>query len=176
VYSPRKWLQVFRLYIIISSLELTLISILLCPLLFWQDIVYLPRDYYCFIHYTNIRAALWAMFNVYGSLLLLVSLIYLRITIFLRRHSNNQTILVKQRQQRDLLVLQRLLITLASLTVLGIPVIVLLIMFFITGQENLLFYRIEWLFVDFSMMGLSLATIVSTSHLKGIFLKNFRRR
>jgi hypothetical protein len=175
VYSTHRWLQHFRLYIIIPPIEFIFICALLSPLLFWHDIVYLPQEHYCYVPYTNIRGILWVILNAYGNPVLLLLFIYLRITRFLHRQSINQALVVKQRQERDLLVIRRIFITVSLLLTLGIPSVVLLIMLLITGEESPLFFRIEWLSVSLSMIGLSLAVAFFTSQIKSIILKKYQR-
>ncbi|CAF1370275.1 unnamed protein product [Adineta steineri] len=175
VYSTRRWLQNFRLYVIIPPIQFIFICALQCPVLFWHDIVYLPQEYYCYIPYTNIRGILWSILNAYGNPVLILLFIYLRITIFLRRQPINQTLIVKKRQERDLLVIRRIFITVGLLLTLGLPSLVLLIMLSITGEESLLFFRIEWLSVSLSMVGLSVALVFITPQLKSIILKKYQR-
>ena len=118
---------------------------------------------------------MWLYFAVYGIPLILLLLIYLRITIYLHQQPTNQSFAVKQRQTRDLLVIRRILIIVGLLTAVGLPSTVLLIMLFITGQENPLFWRITWLSVSLSMFGLSLSIIGFTPQLKRIIMMKFQR-
>jgi len=120
------------------------------------------------------RGLLWVFFNAYGSPLLVLSFIYLRITIFLHRQLNNQTLIVKQRQERDVIVIQRIIIIVGLLMTLGIPAVALLIMFYTTGEEYPLFSRIEWFFVSLSILGLVLSLVIITPQLKSIILKTFQ--
>jgi hypothetical protein len=159
---------------IISPIEMILICILFCPILTWHDVVYLSNEHYCYVQYTNTRSVLWLLLNIYAIPLVLLTLIYLQITMFLRRQPNNQTFIVKQRQQRDLLVIRRILITVGLLIALGFPTVVVLFMFYITGVEQPLYFRIEWLFVSLSMIGLSLSTVIFTPQLKSIVLNKFQ--
>jgi len=151
-----------------------LICIFLCPLLFWHDIVYLPKEYYCSVPFANLRVTLWVIFNIYGIPLLLLLLIYSRITIFLHRQSNNRNLVIKQRQQRDLVVIRRILIHVGLLMVLGIPIIVLLIMFYIADGKFPLFFRIQFFSVSLSLIELSLSVAILTPQLKYIVLKKFQ--
>jgi len=159
---------------ILSFVELILICILLCPVLVWHDIVYLPEDYLCYVAFTDIRGVFWLILSDYGVPLLLLSLIYLRITIFIRQQSNNQTVVVKQRQQRDLLIIRRIFIIVGLLMALGIPTIVLLIIFYITGEKPPHCDPIVWLSISLSLMLLSLSLVIVTTQLKSIVLKKFQ--
>jgi hypothetical protein len=44
----------------------------------------------------------------------------------------------------------------------------------ITDEEYPLLLRVEWLFVSFSMIGLSVSTVMFTPQLKAIILKKFQ--
>jgi len=87
---------------------------------------------------------------------------------------NNQTLIVKQRQDRDVIVIQRILIIVSLLMALGIPAVALIIMFYTTGEEDTIFSRIEWLFVSVSMIGLVLSLVIVTPQLKSMVLKTFQ--
>ncbi len=145
-----------------------MICILFYPILYWHDVIYLPNEHYCYVPYTHFRGILWLAFNCYGIPVISLSLIYLRITIYIRRQTNNQTFVVKQRQDRDMIIIRRILITIGLLMALGIPGVVFLVMLRITGEEYPLLLRIEWLFVSFSMIGLSLSVVVYTPQLENI--------
>ena len=144
------------------------------PLIVWNIIVYIPKEHYCFVPMTNLRGVLWFICSVYGLSFLLLTLIYLRIVIFLRRQSYHQTYIIKQRQQRDLIVMRRVFITFGVLVILGSPGALLLLMLYITGEEHPLLYRIEWFFVNLAMLGLCLSQLFLTPQLKNIVLKIFQ--
>ena len=86
-------------------------------MLVWHDIIYLPNDYYCHIPHTHLRTIFWLSFNLYENPLLLLSLIYIRIAVHLRRQPHNQLQSVKQRLKRDLIIIRRLFITIGTLLV-----------------------------------------------------------
>ncbi|CAF1358683.1 unnamed protein product [Rotaria sp. Silwood1] len=160
--------------IVISVIILVGAFIVLCPILIWHDVIYLPNEYYCFPAFTKTRGILWALFIAYGLPLLLLSLIYLRITIFIRQQPHNQTLMVRQRQQRDLTAIQRIFINVGLLFVLGIPGVTVLIMCFINGIEYPLAYRILWVGSEVSMAILSIQMVFMTPQLKNLFI--IRRR
>lgn len=149
-------------------------SALLCPLLIWQDEVYISGDHYCFLRLTNVRAMLWMLFMCYGVPELSLSIIYLRIVYFLRSQPNNMVQALKRRQQRDLLAIRRILINVGLLIVLGLPGIVVSIMSF-SGVEYPLSHRILWLGTEISLMVLSIQMLVMTPQLKKIVLHRWYR-
>ncbi|CAF1001743.1 unnamed protein product [Rotaria sordida] len=170
VYSNHRWVQFYWLYIIAIPVQLVGAFIALCPILIWHDVIYLPNEYYCFVPFTKIRGFLWLLLIAYGLPLLLLSLIYLRITIFIRQQPSNQTLMVKQRQQRDLAAIQRIFINVGLLLVVGTPCVILLIIYFITGIEHPLTYRITWVGPEVSMAILSIQMIFMTPQLKNLII------
>jgi hypothetical protein len=175
VYSTYRWLRVFWFYAIAVPIQFTASCALLCPLLFWHDIVYLPTSYYCWIPVKNIRGTLWITTVVYGFPVLCLSIIYIRITKFIHQQSNNQTIEVKRRQKREFLVFQRIIILVGTLFIPGVPGMILMISCYVTGYENPLSYSITWLMYETSMMILSVFIVLMTPQLKNIFMRRWQR-
>ncbi|CAF1455261.1 unnamed protein product [Rotaria sordida] len=176
IHNLEKWFQFYWLYVSAIPVQLVGAFIVLCPLLIWHDIIYLPNEYYCFAPFTKVRGFLWLPLIAYGSPLLLLSLIYLRITIFIRQQPNNQTLIVNQRQQRDLAAIQRIFINVALLVVCGTPCVTLLLMYLITGIEHPLSYRITWAGPEVSMAILSVQMIFMTPQLKNIIIRRRQNR
>ncbi|UJR38706.1 hypothetical protein I4U23_031372 [Adineta vaga] len=173
VYSTIRWFQYYWLYIIIPPIQFIILSIVFSPLLIWHDIGYIPTEYYCNVPNRNIRGIVWLLSIGYGSPLLFLVIIYIRIGRYLYRHMNTQILIVRQRQQRDLIVIRRIFITVIFLVILQIPRTILFIMLFMTGDEYTYFARVEWFFISCSMVGLSLSMVIFTPQLKMIILKVF---
>ncbi len=100
---------------------------------------------------------------------------YLRIIRFIRQESNNQTLIIKRRQERDFLVIKRIVIIVNILLALGVPSIILISMLYVTGVEYPLSYRITWLSTDVSMAVLSVLIVLMTPQLKSIVMKRWQR-
>ncbi|CAF1359012.1 unnamed protein product [Adineta ricciae] len=171
VYSTIQWFQYYWLYIIIPPIEFIVLCLLFCPLLLWHDIVYISTEYYCNVRNRNIRGVIWLLSVGYGGPLLFLFAIYIRIAQYLYQRRNTQTLIVRRRQQRELIVVRRIFITVTFLIVLQIPRTILFIMLFITGDEYTYFARVEWLFLGLSMIGLSLSMAFSTPQLKKIIVQ-----
>lgn len=112
--------------------------------------------------------------TAYGSPILSIFIIYIRITKFIHNQTNNLTLIMQNRQKRDLLAIQRIVITVTILFIVGFSSVVLLIMAIITGVEQPFTYRIQWITGSISMVGLSLTTVWFTPQLKYIVMKNWR--
>ena len=176
VYPNYRWLQADWVYLTIFLIELIVILILVSPILFWNDVIYLPEESYCYVPFTNSRGILWLLLNAYGNPLLILLWIYIRITVYLRQQSSTNLLpIIKQRQDRDLLVIRRIFIIIGFLLALGLPGVVLLIMLYITGEQHPLVLRIEWFSVSISMVELTLTLILFTSQLKRIIWKIFQK-
>ncbi|CAF4169122.1 unnamed protein product, partial [Adineta steineri] len=93
---------------------------------------------------------------------------------FIHQQGNIQTLVIKQRQARDLLIIRRILIIVNLLLILGMPALVLVIMFIVTDEENPLIVRISYFPVSISQMGLSIALLFCIPQLKNIVL-NLRK-
>jgi hypothetical protein len=155
--------------------ELIVSFVLLCPLLIWDDIIYLPNEYYCYISFRNVRATILTGTANYGIPLFSLAFIYLRITRFIRQQPNTQAVTIKRRQERDFVVIQRIFIIVNILLTLGIPSMVIISILYATGFENPLLYRITWLSIDVSMGILSVIIVLMTPQLKNIVIKSWQR-
>ncbi|CAF0900105.1 unnamed protein product [Adineta steineri] len=171
VYSQNRWFLSLKLYIILPIIEIIIVTpILLSVLIPLNGVTYLPNDYFCYATLTNIPGVLCAAVVVYMCPLCCISFIYMHITKFIRQQGNIQTLIIKQRQGRDLLIIRRILIIVIILLILGIPAVTLVFMFIITGEENPLFIRISFFTVNISQAGLSVALLFSIPQLKNIIL------
>ncbi|CAF1068747.1 unnamed protein product [Adineta steineri] len=172
VYSQYRWIQSLTFYTILPVLELIgACVILLCPLIPFNSVIYLEYDHYCYISFSNIGAILWAAFVCYIIPFCCLLIMYIRIVVFLRHQPNNQTLAVRHRQNRNLMVIRRILMLVNLLLILGLPSIVLIGMIIVTGEQYPLTNRIGLLPVSISMSGLSVALIYCISPLKSIALK-----
>jgi predicted tellurium resistance membrane protein TerC len=144
---------------------------LLYPILFWNNVVYLPNEHYCYVSFGNSCGIVWIMFNAYGIPLLVLLFIYFCITIFVHQQSNDQIFRIKQRQKRDLVVIRRILMNIGLLFILRFPSLILLLILITNGEEHPLIFRISLVSGSVSMTRSSVSTILSTSKFKSIFFR-----
>ncbi|CAF1140481.1 unnamed protein product [Adineta steineri] len=174
-YFQNKRLQSVKLYVILPFIEIIILTcILLCILIPLDGVTYLPNDHFCYPSFTNIPSILSVAVVVYIGPFCCISFIYMYITRFISRQGNIQTLVVKQRQSRDLLIMRRILIIVSLLLILGIPAMTLIFMFIVTGEANPLILRIAFLPVSASQTGLSVALLFCIPQLKNIVL-NLRK-
>ncbi len=175
MYSNYRRLQFFRLYVVILPIQLVVAGVLVCPVLVWHDVIYLPLESFCYVLSTNIRGMLWMMFISYGLPLTYLMLIYIRITVFIRQQPNNLAVAIKRRQQRDLLAIQRIFINVGLLAVLGLPGLVVITLSLITGIAQPLSYRILLIGCEVSPLVLSVEMVFMTPQLKRIALRRWQQ-
>ncbi|CAF1021629.1 unnamed protein product [Adineta steineri] len=175
VYSQNRRFQSVKLYAILPFLEIIILTcILLCVLIPLNGVTYLPNDHFCYPTFTNIPGVVSTGVVAYVCPFSCILFIYTRITRFIHQQGNIPTLIIKQRQSRDLLVIRRILIIVSLLLILAIPGMTLILMFIITGEENPLLARIALFPVSASQAGLSVALLFSIPQLKNIVL-NFQK-
>ncbi|CAF1536853.1 unnamed protein product [Rotaria sp. Silwood1] len=174
VYATNKRLQLYGLYMIAGPIQLMIGFAVQCPVLIWRDVKYISAENYCFIPYLQLHGTIWTISVSYGFPLLALLFIYIRITIFIYRQSTVQTLIAQRRQQRDVLVIKRIAITVIMLLIFGLPNLVFVIVTSMTGVEYALTYRIQWFIGSLSMIGLSITNVVLTPQLKSIVMKRWQ--
>ena len=109
--------------------------------------------------------------GIYNILLVLLTIIYVRIIKHIRRHLNNQSLIAKRRQQRDLVAIKRIIITLNVLFIFTVPAAVFFIMGLINGVEHPLAHRLIMLSYAMSTAVLSILLVIMTPQLKAVITK-----
>ena len=161
-----------RLFYLLLLIVEFLLSILVNSLpIIWRDFVYLPNEHYCFFELTNIRITVWLILFDYGFSFLLISLLYLRIILFLRHQRSNLTTIVQQKQQRNLIVLRRILLIIILEISIGLPPIVIIILSWIRGQTVYLAFQFIWSFLVWSFTATGISLILFIPQLKFITKK-----
>ncbi|CAF0762198.1 unnamed protein product [Adineta steineri] len=174
-YSQNRRFQSLKLYMILPIIEIIILTcILLCILMPLNGVTYLPNDHFCHPTFTNIPGVLSTAFVIYVCPFCCLLFIYLHITRFIHQQGTKQTLVIKQRQARDLLIIRRILIIVNLLLIIGIPALVLIFMFIITGEEHPLLARITFFPISVSQAGLSVALLFTITQLKNIVL-NLRK-
>ncbi|UJR07443.1 hypothetical protein I4U23_011729 [Adineta vaga] len=174
VYPQHRFFGSLKFYVLLSIIEYICTIGIQCVIVSWNGVIYLIDDYFCYVSFANLRAVMWAAFFVYLFPSLGILTIYIRITTFLRHQKNNLTLITKQRQDRDVLIVQRILILVILLLFLGIPAMFFILRFAITNDYHPLTVRVSWLSVGISMSGLSFALIFLIPQLKSIARKLFQ--
>jgi len=162
-------------YKFIGPIELIIGLAITSPVLHWHDVDYLPTEHYCFVPFTHLRGIIWTVAVAYGIPICVMFFVYLRITIFLHNQSTNITIILRRRQQRDIIAIKRIMITFTFLVTIGFPTLVNLIIANITGVVPAFSYRIQWLTGGISSAVLCIIIIMFTPQVKHVVFDRFSR-
>jgi hypothetical protein len=181
VFYQRRDLYSFPLYSLVVPIESLFGIISISPVLFRGDVVYLPSEYYCQTPFTNIPAISYIAVRLFLLPILFIALVYIYLLKHVRQSSTMSTAINENHHQRsnqdtrDLIVIKRLLSMLSVLILLGLPSVIFLSIFIVTGHLVFIAYRIGWLSVSFSLVFLAYMLIQLTNPLRKTVRRIFRR-
>jgi len=170
VFYKKKFLLSYSLYIIlIISQWIVIIALLLPPVLInWY--IRLPTENYCLIPYTYIGPETYHILLLYLIPLICLAIIYIWITTHMRQTSRVPTLIIaasqRQRNQRDVTVIKRILILITMLIILRFPTVIFMIHGAIIGSLYPLTYGIVGLITSICLILIGIITINITSQLR----------
>ncbi|UJR24279.1 hypothetical protein I4U23_027246 [Adineta vaga] len=145
-YSKYRSLRSRKFFIIISvPVQVTISILIVFPLLICRKLVYQPQDHYYFVSIFDTFGYLWVTLGSYGFPIIYTSTIYIRIMRYIHRQTNNLTLMVQRRQQRDLLAVKRILVNIVALAMVAVPGFILYVVSLIDKVEYPLTQRIMYL-------------------------------
>lgn len=168
VYSSRRYLQNFRLYMILPLINFLQALIVLTPLLFRNSVTYLSDEYYCFIKFTDRFEMIWMAFIIYATPMIILAFFYWKITSFIRQQS-----IIQRRQYRDILIIRRIFTVVILIAAIAFPAFVFMIMSLISGTIYYLSYRIMWPLISLGLLASTISLVVLTPPVKRIFEHRF---
>jgi hypothetical protein len=139
-------------------------------------IVFLPEEYFCYIDFENLLRTLMLFLSIYPIPISILCISYIRVIIFIRQSSERVVAGAQQQMNRDVVVFRRTMLIVAILIMLVTPIILFLIMRFITGRFYPLGYRVIWFFVNISFLFLSIAFVLIIPKMKIIFINSKKKR
>lgn len=153
-------LQKFRFILQLIILQWLAVALLFLPLPLLNLFHYLPTDFYCQTPLTHIFATFYSVAIIYYIPMLTTGIFY-TILIYYVKHSNHLTNQENRQRsnQRDLLVLRRIIYVVSLLLILFLPTSILWIDYMRTGYLHPLIYHFEWL--SFSVL-LTIVSVIST--------------
>jgi len=128
------------------------------------DYQYLPLQYRCWISFENIRGLLLATTIIYICPLLTILFISIYIIRYVR-----QTNQIRQRQQRDLIVIKRISIFILVLTCIGLPTVSILFIWIISGKLIPIAYHIQGLSMSIGLFFAAICFAFITPQIQEIF-------
>ncbi|CAF1465617.1 unnamed protein product [Adineta ricciae] len=175
VYPRYRCFQSLKFYTALFITEYLCANGIQCAIIAWDGVIYLIDDHFCYVSFTNLRAVIWAGSFVYLLPCLFTTMVYSRITIFLRNQTNTLILAIRQRQGRDFSIVRRILMMIIFLIALGIPAMFFILRFVITGNYYPLTARIIWLSVATSTAGLNVASVYCIPQVKSTIRKVFQQ-
>jgi hypothetical protein len=177
VYYKKRFLLSYSLYIILIIGQWLLVLALLLPPIFVNWYARLPTETYCLIPYTYIGPEIYHILLLYLVPLFCLTIIYIRITRYMRSISRAPTLLIvasqRLRNQRDLTVIKRILILISILIILRFPTIIFMSHGAIVGSLYPLTYSIVGVITSICLILIGIITINITSQLRKQVLNLF---
>ncbi|UJR19874.1 hypothetical protein I4U23_023007 [Adineta vaga] len=176
LYPKRIFFQSFTFNLICIVLQWIMCFLFLLPSYIWRELFYsfYELDYYCGIRYEKFFDLWYVVLNIYVLPLTYMTIIYIRLMYFIR-HTNLQLLQTHQgqRARRDYIITRRILITMSTLALAGLPNVCLaFIAYFnpnVSGDYYM--YRIQWMVPGITMLTLSIVLVFITPKLKQIIMK-----
>ena len=155
--------------------------LLLFPSYLWLENLYslYELDFYCGIAYEHSAGLYYVVLIVFALPVICLTLIYVRMMRFVR-HQNPEALQSTQgqRSQRDFIVIRRILFTVVTLTIPGVPnVIFTWVVAFdhrLSGAFHM--YRIQWMGPLVTFCVLNIALVLITPPLKEVCRKLLQYR
>lgn len=170
VFYKKKFLLSYNLYLILIFVQWSWIFVLLIPPVFVNWYARLPTENYCLVPYTYIVAEVYHILVLYLVPLLCIGVTYFSITSFMRRTNRASTLVIaavqRQRNQRDLTVIKRIIMLVSILVTLRFPTIIFLIHGLISGGLYPLTYGVVGVITSVCLIFIGLITIYITTQLR----------
>jgi hypothetical protein len=164
VLHQYKHLYTFSLYCFLIFIESVFGILSISPVFIGRYVVYLSTEYYCQTPFTNIPAILYIACRLFLLPIILISIIYICLVKHLRQinfyHHRSKS------NRRNLIIIRRILMMLTVLILLGLPSMIFLIIYMLTGHFVSITYRVGWLSVSFSLVFLAYMLIQLTRTLR----------
>ncbi len=171
IFPQHRTLQSRGVFIIAIIIQWLISIIYVFNHLFLGDFQYHSDISSCWLSFKNIRATLIAMAFIYGSPLIVMSLIYVRIIRYVRQTVQTQQIR-QNANKRDKLVVKRMLVLVLIAMAIGIPTGILLIIYMISSYLTSLAYHIQALSLTSGLVVESIALGLITPQVREIFRRN----
>ncbi|CAF3513584.1 unnamed protein product [Rotaria sp. Silwood1] len=170
VFYKKKYLVSHSLYIILIIIQWLLVLGFLVPTIFFHWYSRLPTEQYCIIPYTNIRAEIYHILLLYIIPIICITTTYIWITIFMHQRAQTSliasTVLRRKRNERDLIVIKRIILLTSLLIILRFPTIIFIVYAVMSGNVFLFTYDIIGIFTSTCLIFIGISTIYTTPQLR----------
>jgi hypothetical protein len=172
-----KQLQNFRFMFGLIFIQWLIAFLFILPLLLLHNFHYLPQYHFCLVQLNDLQAALLAASVLYLFPMSIIGSIYFYIIYYMRQTKNVAIQQNRQRtNQRDVVVLRRIIILVGMLLFLSFPTLILWLAYLITGYLSPLVYHFEWLTFALSLSFLPMASALLSPNLKNLIISKWRQK
>jgi hypothetical protein len=170
-----KQLQNFRFMLRLVFIQWLLAFLLILPILFLHHFQYVPEYHYCQIPFYDLYGLLIGGSIIYYFPMIMIGSIYFYIIYHMHKTKNVAIQQNRQRtNQRDAVVLRRIIILVGMLFFLSFPTILVWIVYIITGYLHPFIYDFQWLTFALSLSILPMAPALLTPYLKHLITFKWR--
>jgi hypothetical protein len=167
VYPTRVGLQSFHSFVMLSVAQWILAASMLLPSFLLGDMKYLPDDYHCQFAPTDVRGSLIGLSVLFLIPFLLTLICYFYTMHHVRTRTTALTTINQDTSiRRDLIILSRLLFLFTFLTTVGLPHVLIPIVYAMTGYLSSWVVPFEWLLTVFSLAAACIVQIFMSPHVK----------
>jgi hypothetical protein len=171
VFSKHKILQSCRVFSIVAIVQWIIPIFYILAYFLSKDFEYQPDISSCWLSFKNIRALSIAMAFVYGSPLIMMSLIYVCIIRYIRQTVHTEQIR-HNANKRDLIVVKRIILLVLIAMGIGIPTACILIIYMITNYLTSLAYHIQGLSLTTGLVVQSIVLAFISPQIREVFKIN----
>ncbi|CAF4194118.1 unnamed protein product [Adineta steineri] len=143
---------------------------MLLPPVFVGWYIHIPTETFCLVPYTYVGPEVYHILILYLIPIVSLTIVYIWITTDIRRVSQTPNLAVaaiqRQRNQRDLTVIKRILAIMGILIVLRFPTIIFMVYGIVAGSLYPLTYGIVGIITAFCLIFIGIITIKTTSYLE----------
>jgi hypothetical protein len=171
VFYKHKRLQSFGVFLIAITLQWILSFLFILPHLLLDDFQYLPTEYNCWFGFQNTRGLIMITIILYNNPLTIIFTIYTQIIRYTRRVTQIQQAR-QQANRRDLIILKRIVILVFIIAGIGLPTVVIVLIYMITKYLMPYAYHLQGLSLSLGVLITSVSLIFITARIRQIFTHN----
>ena len=176
VLYKHKRLQTFQFISSLILIQWLIGFLFMLPILFLHHFQYVPEYYYCEILLSDSLGLMLTGAITYSLPMGIIGGIYFYILYYMQK-TRSQSVLRNRQQanQRDLVVLRRIIILLGLLVTLGFPTFFIWLGYMLTGYVNSIGYHLGWSMFTFSLSSLPSTFVLLTPQLRKLLMITIRK-
>lgn len=176
VFYRKKYLQTLRIMFRLVLVQWLTDFISILPFSLWHRFHYISKHHFCEILLQDVLGMTVMSGITYSLPMTLMGLLYAYIIYYMKK-TKSQSILQNRHRsnQRDLVVLRRIMILLGILISSGVPTLVFACAYITTGYANDIAYRVGWTLFTVSISILPTASVLLTPQLYTLIRETCRR-